>query len=329
MRKTLLVALAGFLAAGCIPTVLQAQVANGFDLTDSLVPEEEIMGGGPPRDGIPALVDPARDSAEKADRWLRGEDRVLGIEINDVAVAYPISILTWHEIVNDIVGGRPVAVTFCPLCGTGVVFEAGLIGERMVFGVSGLLYKSDVLMYDRATDSLFSQLLMQGITGPLRGTRLEAVPAAVTTWKAWKGRHPNTWVLSRALPFGRDYGTDPYGQYHKSGSTMFPVRGVDRSHRPKEWAYLILSAGKKFLVAESVLKGFEKDGIHRFRFSDGEIVLVFDPENRELLVRGGPAGEEVVIPGYWFALSAFHPDARRIDESDLESAPSLPPSPAR
>jgi hypothetical protein len=130
---------------------------NAFDLRRSLVPADEIHAGGPPRDGIPALTDPKFIPAAQAD-FLADEDRILGLNLGGEARVYLIAILNWHEIVNDRIGERAVAVTYCPLCGTGIVFDAQVDGRPMEFGVSGLLYNSDVLLYDRSTESLWSQI---------------------------------------------------------------------------------------------------------------------------------------------------------------------------
>ena len=296
-------------------TPVSAQVANGFDLTDSLVPEREILGGGPPRDGIRALSDPARQSAESAS-WIGDGDRVIGVVVEGKAVAYPLGILNWHEVVNDVVGGRPIAVTYCPLCGTGVVFDARIDGKRAVFGVSGLLYKSDVLLYERSSESLFSQLMMKAITGPLRGMELQPIPATHTIWSVWVERHPQTEVLSTALPYGLDYGTDPYEFYHRSGTTMFPVRGANRAHPPKSWAFLLLGADRTLIVTEKVLRkvGGNRPARHR---AGRELSLAYDPRLRELRAAGATE-EWTVVPGYWFALTAFYPRARILDATDLQ-----------
>ncbi len=121
---------------------------NGFVLDDSLVPSREILSGGPPRDGIPSIDRPRFVVAEEADLFVGDRDRILGISRNGVAKAYPIAILNYHEIVNDSFGDEPIVVTYCPLCGTGMAFGAAIAGERRIFGVSGLLYNSDVLLYD-------------------------------------------------------------------------------------------------------------------------------------------------------------------------------------
>jgi len=137
---------------------------NGFVLDDALVPAKQILSGGPGRDGIPSLDYPAFIVARNAD-YLNEEDRILGIEVNGVARAYPIRILNYHEIVNDIVGGEAIVVTYCPLCGSGMAFNAEINNKSFEFGVSGLLYNSDVLLYDRQTGSLWSQILKTSVSG--------------------------------------------------------------------------------------------------------------------------------------------------------------------
>jgi hypothetical protein len=154
---------------------------NGFDVSGALIPVGAIERGGPPRDGIPAIDRPQFVSAARA--GLRADDRILGLAFNGVTRAYPVRILNWHEVVNDRFGEVPVAITYCPLCGTGVAFDARL-GERVLdFGVSGLLYNSDVLLYDRGTQSLWSQSMQLAVTGPLKGTRLQALSLEHTSWQ--------------------------------------------------------------------------------------------------------------------------------------------------
>lgn len=154
---------------------------NGFDVSCHAVPIEEIRSGGPPRDGIPALVNPVFVSAEKA-TFLRDGDRVLGLVGNRESKAYPIKILNWHELVNDWIDDHPILITYCPLCGTGIAFERQIDQNPVIFGVSGLLYQSDLLMYDRETESLWSQIAMKAIAGPLTGARLQPLFLEHTTW---------------------------------------------------------------------------------------------------------------------------------------------------
>ena len=178
---------------------------HGFDVSELTIPRGELLSGGPPRDGIPVLTDPPFVAASRAS-FLKDNDRVLGVNLNGIAKAYPIRIMNWHEIVNDQFAGASVAVTYCPLCYTGMAFRADMDGRRNIFGVSGLLYNSDVVLYDRTTESLWSQLLAQAISGPKPGQQLEAVPVTNTTWTDWRARHPDSLVLSSSTGYTRDYG---------------------------------------------------------------------------------------------------------------------------
>jgi len=305
----------GVVAMALLPWHASAQVDNGFDLTDSLIPAREIHYGGQPRDGIPALTNPTLDDARVADVWLDDDDRVIGVAFDGAAVAYPIRILNWHEVVNDIVGDRAIVVTYCPLCGTGLVFDAMHQGRRMKFGVSGLLYNSDVLLFDRDTNSLISQLMIKGISGPLRGVELSAVPAETTSWAAWKKRYPQTQVLSWATGFQRDYEIDPYRRYSKTRRLMYPVKGANRSRGHKEWAWLVLLEDRELLIAEDVLPKRLEDNPGVFRTHG--VLLRYDRVAKELTATANDE-DVVVVPGYWFALTAFYPDAILLGENDFE-----------
>jgi len=157
---------AGLAAAG-LPAAGLARTLNGFDLRDALVPPQAIEAGGPPRDGIPAIDEPR--FVEAAHAGLTDRDRVLGLALGADARAYPVRILNWHEVVNDRVDGQPVAITYCPLCGTGMAFDARIDGQATRFGVSGLLYNSDVLLFDRRTESLWSQIVRDYGRDPYEG----------------------------------------------------------------------------------------------------------------------------------------------------------------
>lgn len=293
--------------ASPIPIAVGAtgEILNGFDLSEASIPGDEVMGGGPPRDGIPALNDPPRDPIEVADRWLKDTDRVIGVSLGGESVAYPIRILNWHEVVNDVVGERPILVTFCPLCGTGVVFDANIGAQRRYFGVSGLLFRSDVLLFERRTESLFSQLLMRGVSGPLQDKPLSLVKFTVTNWKWWKETHPETQALSLSTGYARDYGTDPYDRYHKSWSTMFSVSFESGGRKAKDWAFLVGAPEEPLLVPEAVALGWSGG---RRRLDTGE-VFTYHKEDRRLSATHGQRGALTVIPGYWFAHRAFYPDA--------------------
>lgn len=192
-----------------------------FDITRHAIPIQKIFSGGPPRDGIPALNNPKFVSASEAERFLGKHDRVLAIEYNEAAKAYPVRILNWHEVVNDDFNGRPVLVTWCPLCMSGIAYDPQKGGARLTFGVSGKVYKSNLLMYDRETGSLWSQMLQQAVTGPLTGTSLKMIPVELTTWEYWRSQHPHTLALSQNTGFKRDYDLDPYREFVEQGRPTF------------------------------------------------------------------------------------------------------------
>jgi len=207
--------------------VMALLLFSAFDFSRHSIPLDQIHSGGPPKDGIPALYDPEFFPAVRAD-YLKPQDRVLGISLNGEAKAYPIRILIWHELVNDHVGGHPVLVSYCPLCGTGMIFDAQLQEKRFLFGVSGKLYNSDVLFYDKETESLWSQIKMEAVTGPLTGKKLRLLSAEHTTWEAWQAKYPETVVLSSQTGHHRDYALNPYSEYEATKRLMFPVANQDK-----------------------------------------------------------------------------------------------------
>ncbi|MCL6640166.1 MAG: DUF3179 domain-containing protein [Candidatus Rokubacteria bacterium] len=201
----------------------------------ALVPLDEIIPGGPPPDGIPAIDRPVFIAPAEAATWLHPREPVLAVEINGDARAYPLQILTWHEIVNDVVGGVPVAVTYCPLCNSGIVFERVVGAETFDFGTSGMLYKSDLVMYDRQTHSLWAQMEGRAIVGDRAGTRLTLRPANTLAFEDWRAAHPGGKVLSRDTGHHRRYGVNPYEFYDEPRLGPFLYSGrLDPRRPPKE-----------------------------------------------------------------------------------------------
>jgi hypothetical protein len=192
-----------------------------------IVPLDQILSGGPPPDGIPSIDSPKFVSVNDGNKFLGDSDKVVGISINGDIRAYPLQILVWHEIVNDNVGGIPVAVTYCPLCFTNQVFNRSVNNTLLQFGTSGKLYNSNLVMYDRTSKSLWSQALAEGIVGKYAGIKLEKIPFDVAYWKDWKQLYPNTKVLSRDTGSARPYGVDPYGDYYSSPDILFPISNRD------------------------------------------------------------------------------------------------------
>ncbi|HSF49638.1 MAG TPA: DUF3179 domain-containing protein [Nitrososphaeraceae archaeon] len=199
------------------------------------VPLDKIVSGGPPQDGIPSIDNPKFQSVQEADEILEDSELILGLNINGDIRAYPLQILVWHEIVNDVVGDQPVAVTYFPLCFTNQVFNRTLSdGNTVEFGTSGKLYNSNLVMYDRKSNSLWSQALGEGIVGEYAGVKLERIPFDVAYWKEWKELYPESKVLSRDTGSVRPYGADPYGDYYTNDLILFPVANDDKRLGLKE-----------------------------------------------------------------------------------------------
>ncbi|PIN85764.1 MAG: hypothetical protein COV47_00510 [Candidatus Diapherotrites archaeon CG11_big_fil_rev_8_21_14_0_20_37_9] len=198
----------------------------------------KILNGGPGKNGIPALHNPKFVQVNEKPRTVLDDTRgiVLGEEQPKF---YPYNIIIWHEIVNDIVDGVPVAVTFCPLCGSASVFDRRIEGETLSFGVSGLLYQSNLLMYDSKTESLWSQVLGEAVVGDSTGTKLKLVPSGVVTFKEFSQLHPNGLVLSDDTGYVRNYSFNPYGDYESDSSIYFPVDGFDDKLPAKELVFAV------------------------------------------------------------------------------------------
>ncbi len=291
------------LALGFSSGASAEQRMNGFDLSSTSVPAREILKGGPPRDGIPALTHPRVVPAAESP-W-KDDETVIGVSLNGESRAYPIAILDWHELVNDTVGGQPILVSYCPLCGTGMVFEREIAGRVRSFGVSGLLYQSDVLLYDRGGESLWSQIASEAISGPERGTRLEIVRSSQRSWGEWRERHPHTTVLSAETGHRRDYGKTPYRGYATSSRLYFPAP-IDKRYHPKTLTLGVRTregGARAYPAPELEANG----GRVTEMFAGHQVQIAYDSTTRTFEVEA-PAGVEV-IEGYWFAWAAFHPES--------------------
>ena len=285
---------------------LPAQMKNGFDLSDALINPDEILSGGPPRDGIPAINHPRFVKAPQAD-FLKAEDRVYGIQYNGVVKAYPIKILNWHEIVNDWFGNDPLVITYCPLCGSGITFSRGIAGEMREFGVSGLLYNSDVLLYDKQTESLWSQIMGKAISGPLKGTLLEPIPMTLTTWQDWRDQYPETLVLSTETGFKRDYNRNPYTGYEQTERLMFPVSNENPAYHAKETVLAIERNGQFKAYPFSELQ--KAGSLIKDEIAGSEIMIHYNHENQSARALDSQSNEIHGVILYWFAWIAFHPES--------------------
>lgn len=289
-----------------VPSVL-ARTLNGFDLRGALVPLAAIEQGGPPRDGIPSIDRPRFVDADKS--GLKGADRVLGIVRSGIPRAYPVRILNWHEVVNDRLGAEAVAVTYCPLCGTGMAFDARVGGkEASSFGVSGLLYNSDVLLYDRGTESLWSQIMEQSVAGPMKGVKLTPVPLTHTSWAHWRSRHPRSEVLSSDTGYSRDYERDPYAGYDAVQRLMFDVQHRDERLPLKEWVLGVRLGGQAKAYPFSALAGrVDAKGELQDRLGGVPLTIRFDGTHRTAEAFDAKDQALPSVMAFWFAWAAFHP----------------------
>jgi len=234
---TALVCAVGFALFGREPAAAQdvPSFARGdewrTDFSRIVVNEEEIVSGGVPKGGIPAVDRPRFVSVDRGDDWFNDREPVAVVRIGNEVKAYPIQILMRHEIVNDFVGAIPVAVTYCPLCNTVISFQRYMDGQILSFGVTGRLRHSDLIMYDRETETWWQQATGRGIVGAHAGESLEMVPTATISWKDVKDRFPDAQVLSRNLGFGINYGRNPYPFYDRQGG---PIRRFFRFGRDDE-----------------------------------------------------------------------------------------------
>jgi len=312
-----------------------------------IVPLDQIVSGGPPPDGIPSLDNPKFLSVVDANKFLKDSDLVIGISLNGETRAYPLLILVWHEIVNDKVGGVPVAVTYCPLCFTTQVFNRTINGQAVQFGTSGKLYNNNLVMYDRLSQSLWSQALGEGIVGSHSGESLKRIPFDLAYWKDWKQLYPNSMVLSTDTGFTRPYGADPYGDYYTSDQLFFPISNIDKRLGLKE---VVVGLGDGGQYKAYTLHQIESSKIVNDKVGNKSIVLVslfprmarafnpiingqilsfqynasanrvFDKQSGSewnfdgLAINGQLKGKQLTrLPfdeGFWFSWAAFHPQTK-------------------
>jgi len=334
------------------PEDIGVSVPEGIMVTNGLkhiVPLDKIKSGGPPKDGIPSIDNPKFAPVSES-QFVPDTTFVIGLDINGEKRAYPLFIMVWHEIVNDSVGGVPVAVTYCPLCFTNQVFERVIDGKEVEFGTSGKLYNSNLVMYDRLTDSYWSQALGVAITGELTGYELKRIPFDVISWADWKTLHPDTLVLTTETGHIRSYGVDPYGDYYTDPRILFPVEHEDDRMHPKELilgfhesdvykAYkqddvesaIVINDifNNKPMMLVSLFSGdsraFDRtvnDKVLTFDFVDNVII---DLESKSkwnydgVATSGSMEGIQLVRlpfnPGFWFQWVAFHPDTEVYESS--------------
>ena len=227
------------------------------------------------------------------------------------AKAYPIKILNWHELVNDTIDDRSILVSYCPLCGTGIAFDPVVNGKKHTFGVSGLLYNSDVLMYDHQTESLWSQIKQEAVTGELTGTPLKPIFMVHTTWENWRKEHPKTRVLSTDTGYFRNYSRDPYAGYDRSPDVMFSVAKRDDRFHPKEWVLGIEVKGKAKAYAFSELA--KQSSVFKDSLNGKKLQIHYQEDSRTAFITDEKGNPIPSITAFWFAWYAFHPETEIFD----------------
>ncbi|MBT3339078.1 MAG: DUF3179 domain-containing protein [Anaerolineae bacterium] len=206
------------------PSGAASQFATDF--SKHSVSYGDILSGGPPKDGIPAIDAPSYVSIEDANEWINDVEPIIVVEVDGEARAYPLQVLTWHEIVNDELNGKPLVVSFCPLCNTAIAFEREFDGQILDFGTTGRLRYSNLIMYDRQTETWWQQATGDGIAGDYTGEQLTFYPAALISWADFKSQYPAGDVLSKDTGFNRSYGRNPYAGYDDINQTPFLFDGV-------------------------------------------------------------------------------------------------------
>ncbi len=300
------------------------ELASGWrtDFDRRSVPLSEFQSGGPGKDGIPAIDEPKPIAAEDAD-FVEPKEPVIALEVGGEARAYPIQILIWHEIVNDEIGGTPVAVTFCPLCNTAIVFDRRLRGRTLDFGTTGNLRNSDLVMYDRQTESWWQQFGGRALVGELVGARLKQLPARIVSWRDFRAEYPSAQVLSRDTGHERPYGENPYSGYDDvDTSPFFPAaNATDDRLPPKERVVYVERGNEAVAIPFSTLRArkvvrVEVGGrrlLVRWRagvassLDDADISEGRDVGTAEVLEDGRLVAFD--LP-FWFAVAAFRPDVR-------------------
>ena len=289
-----------------ISTSVSTREISQTDGVKHSIPLGEVLSGGVRKDGIPAINEPKFTNVSDANKRYDDEAIGIGLSFNGHNRFYPYEILVLHEIVNDDLGGAPAVVTYCPLCGTGVVFDPRVGDTTYDFGVSGMLWQSNLLMYNRTgdanTETLWSQVLGEAVVGPLTGTKLEIIPADTVTFGEWKAAHPDTKVLDRDSSRAGQYGRDPYGNYYTSEQVYFPVSNQSSELHPKAYVLGIELDGQyKAYLEERLAIGQTED------IFAGQTITINKSATGEVRMKAGDQ-DLPFIGAFWFSWVAVHPE---------------------
>lgn len=312
-----------FVLSSC--NVSDSSGTGGLNVSEWLINQNEVVDGGPGIDGIPSIEDPEFGNVSETNNF-RDDRRVAALRVGDRLLAYPHQILDHHEIVNHEIDGKPVTLTFCPLTGTSIGVERNVGATELEFGVSGLLYRNNLIMYDRNSGSAWSQMELRSVAGDMSGTDAETIQVIETTWETWKEMYPDSEVLTRNTGFNRDYSIFVYGSDYTTnhGRILFPIQNDDSRLQRKERVHALLPANAnedsdvkaypikefgpdmhilrdQFMGEDFLLVGnFELDLISSFKLiTEFEHGLELDAVNDELpIVMRDQHGNEWDIFGY-------------------------------
>lgn len=283
----------------------KASITKDFEGA-KLKKEDLIQGCLGGQDCIPSIDNPKFETAMEAEQWLEDEDVVFALDYKGIKRAYAQRILNWHEIVNDTISGEPIAVTFCPLCGTALAFVREVNGVEAQFGVSGFLHNSDLIMYDRNEGNLWQQVTGEAIVGPAarRDELLDVINITTTTWGDWKKNNPDTQVLSVPKNFVRDYSEYPYGTYEENDEIKFAVKNSDQRLHPKKVVYGI--------IVNDIPRAYTEEKIKQlvsFEDSLGGVSILIERSNAgDVKFTNIDTGETIIhLRSFWFAWAAFNP----------------------
>ena len=298
----------------------------GFDLSACRIPQEQLIPSGLPKDGLTRLDNPPFMLADEVlslnekirGKYLVSSDRVAGVSLNGDTRVYPLRVLCWHEVINDTVGGTPITVTYSPLCDSLVVFSREVNGEVLEFGVSGLLYNSNLVMYDRRTDarpeSLWSPLQFRAISGPAadRGDVLTPLPCTMTRWDEWKTRYPQSKVIQPSPERLSDYQHDPYGSYQSSDHLKYPVSPLPSpSELTLKSPLLIVGIHQNTVVIpySTIEQHADENGVWKTEWDGEKIWFSYTAEPPTAQVNFGAFTEPPITftaYSYYFAWYALH-----------------------
>jgi len=279
----------------------------GFDATTKRsVALSDLRQGCPARDCIPSIDNPKFLSADEAVH-VTDDELVITLSYKGQYRAYPSKVLDHHEIVNDTIAGDPLAITWCPLCGSAVGVERTVGGTITEFGVSGVLYNSDLVLYDRATETLWDQIEAKGVVGTMTDVELTLVPVSMSKWAKWRDKHPDTLILSTDTGFEYDYTQDRFAEYRESTRLFMPVSASDERVHAKTVVFGFDLASGSVAYAESVL---EEGGTYSHDLGGEEAVVTLHDDGKVTLLRGDETHHPIRL--FWFAWYTFHPETELI-----------------